>query len=308
MSLPEISTTAHLPLPGHDISIKEMYNISMRNNSAWGIEGYAVPRQYYDAKKMGELAKGNLKKPAPRALKTIDYLADHMKAVKSVPAPNHYNMIKTWVDEKNKPKPKYATKKNTFIDSIIREATIKPIPGPGAHNLRETDEQIKKRNEKNKEAKGSERTNFLCEVELIATMSPGPGNYNPRGITAKLKETKMKPEDWKKKHSENSKKNKKSTYPDMGTYNAQPVNYKTFSKELELRKDKKGPKDAKIWGTAGRFTTRKDPKKDPNNFPGPGNYPMIATWNGKNANGKKEKDKNWMNRVSTGIEKSIYYS
>jgi len=218
-------------------------------------------------------------------------------------------IFKAWVDEKNKPKPlKHVTKKNTFIDAIIREATLKPIPGPGAHNLRETDEQAKKRLEKHKESKGSDRTNFLCEVELISTMVPGPGNYNPREIMPKIKETKLKPEDWKKKHAENQKKGKKSTYPDMGTYNSQPVEYKTFGKQLELAKEKKGGKDSKIWGTAGRFTTRKDPKKDPNNFPGPGNYPMVATWTGKNANGKKEKDKNWMNRVSKGIEKSIYYS
>jgi len=308
MSLPELSKTADVPLPGHDISIKEMYNIAMRNNTVWGIEGYAVPRQYHDAKLMGEIAKGNLKKPAPRALKTIDYLADHMRAVKSVPAPNHYDLMKPWVDEKNKPKAKHVTKKNTFIDAIIRESTIKPTPGPGAHNIRETDEQIKKRLEKHKESKGSERVNFLCEVECLSTTVPGPGNYNPRQIERKLKETKMKPEDWKKKHGEQGKKSKKSTFPDIGTYNPNPVNYKTFGKEFELRKEKKDQKNVKIWGTSTRFPAKKDPKKDANNFPGPGNYPMIATWNGKSANGKREKDKNFMNRVTKGIEKSIYYS
>jgi len=307
MSLPELGT-AHIPLPGHDISIKEMYNIAMRNDSAWGIEGYAVPRHYYDAKLMGEISKGNVKKPAPRALKTIDYLADHMRAVKGVPAPNHYEIVKPWADEKNKNKaPKYVTKKNTFIDSIIREATIKPTPGPGAHNVIPTDEQIKKKLENHKETKGGERTNFLCEVELISTTVPGPGNYNPRQIQPKLKETKMKPEDWKKKHGEQQKKVKKSTFPDMGSFNPHPVAFKTFSKELELTKDKKGKKDSKMWGTSARFVAKKDPKKDANNFPGPGNYPMIAAWNGKTA-GKKEKDKNWMNRLTKGTEKSIYYS
>jgi hypothetical protein len=307
MSLPDLSSTAHVPLPGHDMTIKEMYNIAMRNNTVWGIEGYQVPRAYHDAKLMGEISKGNLKKAAPRALKTIDYLADHMKAVKGVPAPNHYEIMKPWVDEKNKPKAKHVTKKNTFIDSIIRESTLKPTPGPGAHNIRETDEQLKKRLEKHKEPKGSERTNFLCEVECLATTVPGPGNYNPRQIQAKIKENRMKPEDWKKKHGEESKK-KKSSFPDMGTYTSHPVNYRTFGKDFELRKEKKEQKNVKIWGTSTRFVTRKDPKKDPNNFPGPGNYPMIATWNGKTANGKREKDKNYMNRFTKGIEKSIYYS
>jgi len=308
MSLPDLTSTVNLPLPGHDITIPEMYNIAMRNHTVWGIEGYTVPRQYHDAKLMGEISKGNLKKAAPRALKTQDYLTSHLRATKSVPAPNHYNIVKAWVDDKNKLKlPKHVTKKASYIDAIIRAATLKPTPGTGAHNVRETDEQIKKRLEKHKEAKGSERTNFLCEVELISSTIPGPGNYNPREIQPKLKETKLKPDDWKKKHGEESKKGKKTTFPDVGTYNPHAMTFKTFSKEMEIRKEKKGTKEVKIWGTSARFPVRKDVKKDPNNFPGPGNYPMIAAWNGKNANGKKEKNKHWMNRLTKGIEKSIYY-
>ena len=117
----------------------------------------------------------------------------------------------------------------------------------------------------------------------------------------------MKPDDWKKKHSELSKKSKKSPFPDVGTFNPHPVNYRTFAKDFELRKEKKDQKNVKMWGTAPRFVIKKDPKKDANNFPGPGNYPMIATWNGKTTE-KKAKDKNWMNRLTKGIETSIYYS
>jgi len=309
MSLPELSSTVNVPLPGHDITIQEMYNIAMRNNTAWGIEGYSVPRQYYDCKKMGDIVKGLIKTPAPKALKLQDYLTTHLRATKSVPAPNHYEIVKPWVDEKNPPKPpKHITKKNTYIDSILREQQLRPIPGPGAHNIRETDEQMKKRLEKHKEAKGSERTNFLCEVEFTSAAIPGPGNYNPRQIQPKLKEAKLKPEDWKKKHGEESKKNKKSTLPDVGSFNPHPVNFKTFAKTFEVNKENKGKKDSKAWGTSTRFVTKKDAKKDPNNFPGPGSYPLIATWNGKIPAGKKEKDQNWMNRLTRGIEKSIYYS
>jgi len=302
MSLPDLGTTSNVPLPGHDITIKEMYNIAMRNNTAWGIEGYTVPRHYQHPKKTGD------KQPAPRALKKNDYLTDHLRATKSVPAPNHYEIVKAWVDEKNKPKaPKHVTKKNSYIDHIIRNQTLKPTPGPGAHNLRETEEQLKARLAKSKSAKGSDRTNFLCEMEYLSEKVPGPGNYNPRQIEPKLKETKMKPEDWKKKHGEESKKSKKSTLPDVGTFHPHPVAFKTFAKQFELTKDKKDQKMVKMWGTAPRFVMKKDTKKDPNNFPGPGNYDMRAKWNGKSTE-KKPKDLNWMNRLTKGVEKSIYYS
>ncbi len=119
----------------------------------------------------------------------------------------------------------------------------------------------------------------------------------------------MKPEDWKKKHGEQGKKSKKSSYPDVGTFNPQPAAFKTFGKMYELHKEKKDISKVKMWGTAQRFTLKKDTKKDPNNFPGPGQYNMAATWSGKLPLGQKEnKDKNWMNKVTKGIEKSIYYS
>eukprot|EP00330_Aristerostoma_sp_ATCC50986_P006603 CAMPEP_0114582896 /NCGR_PEP_ID=MMETSP0125-20121206/6757_1 /TAXON_ID=485358 ORGANISM="Aristerostoma sp., Strain ATCC 50986" /NCGR_SAMPLE_ID=MMETSP0125 /ASSEMBLY_ACC=CAM_ASM_000245 /LENGTH=60 /DNA_ID=CAMNT_0001776067 /DNA_START=43 /DNA_END=225 /DNA_ORIENTATION=+ len=55
---------ANLP-QATNISIKEMYDVSMRNNTAWGIEGYKVPKVYHDGK--DEKSKFE-KKKAPRAL------------------------------------------------------------------------------------------------------------------------------------------------------------------------------------------------------------------------------------------------
>jgi len=119
----------------------------------------------------------------------------------------------------------------------------------------------------------------------------------------------MKPEDWKKKHAE-QKKNSKSTFPDVGTFHPEPVAYKTFGKLYQLHKEKKDINKVKLWGTAQRFTGKKDDKKKSSSaFPGPGQYNMTATWSGKLPPGQKEnKDKNWMNKVTKGIEKSIYYS
>lgn len=120
----------------------------MRNNTAWGIEGYNVPRKYHDARKVE-------KKPAPRALKTGDSLTQHLKSARTMPAPNAYDIVKPWVDDKNKKSAtKYVTKKDSYIDKIIAEAKVRPTPGPGAHNLRETDEEIKKKTQSHKGAKG----------------------------------------------------------------------------------------------------------------------------------------------------------
>jgi len=120
---------------------------------------------------------------------------------------------------------------------------------------------------------------------------------------------KMEPQDWRKKHTEEKSKGKKAAFPDCGTYNPQPVDFGTFAKlEITMKdKDKAGSK-VKLWGATDRF--KKAKKDDPNNFPGPGKYNTVAAWNGKPEGGKKAEkgDKNWMNKISKGIEKSIYYS
>jgi len=119
----------------------------------------------------------------------------------------------------------------------------------------------------------------------------------------------MDPADWRKKHAEHAKKTKKSSLPDMGTYNPIPVSFGTFQKLEAISKDKeKSGSKVKTWGTQERFG--KKGKKTDEGGPGPGKYNTIAIWNGKPLDGKKseKKDTNWMNKISKGIEKSIYYS
>lgn len=126
----------------------------------------------------------------------------------------------------------------------------------------------------------------------------------------KVKPNKMNPEDWKKKHAGQNKRNAKSAMPDIGTYNPFPADLTTFGKMFQLHKDKKDINKVKLWGTEKRFEIgKKNNKKNPNAFPGPGQYAMTATWNGKNPPGKKDtKDKNWMNKITKGVTTSIYYS
>jgi len=129
-----------------------MYNIAMRNNTVWGIDGYKVPAEYLDSRKLAEIHSGKFKKNAPRALKKPDYLTETLLYAKT-PAPNAYNVVKPWFDESKKGKPPKPTKKGSYIDAIIEENKRRPKPGPGAYNLRETDEQIKKK-QSTREVKG----------------------------------------------------------------------------------------------------------------------------------------------------------
>lgn len=118
----------------------------------------------------------------------------------------------------------------------------------------------------------------------------------------------MDPKKWISKHQELKKKEKdKKPGPDCGTYNPLPNDLVTFDKIAEMMKDKNKLPKVKTWGAPGdRF---RKPKKDAYNPPGPGNYNTMIIWNGKQPDGKKDKkDLNWMNKVSKGIEKSIYYS
>jgi hypothetical protein len=119
----------------------------------------------------------------------------------------------------------------------------------------------------------------------------------------------MDPEKWRKKHTEERKKNGKSAFPDVGTYTPVPTDIMTFTKLQQISKDKDKLSKAKTWGTSERFTKA---KKDAYNPPGPGFYNTNVVWNGKpegkKGDGDNKKDKNWMNKLTKGIEKSIYYS
>jgi len=294
------------------IPVREMYDISMRHNAAWGIEGYEVPKQYPDARKLQEVRENKEKKKAPRALKSQSYLTEAVRFAKDVPGPQ-YDIVKPWAPEnKNKAPPKNVPNRQTYIDQITLEQKRRPIPGPGAYQIRKTDKQIDEETKamKSKSKKtAAERVFYLSEAEYASNLVPGPGNYNPRAPLFKPKNNlKMEPQDWRKKHGEEKTKNKKSTNPDCGTYNPQPVNFGTFSKLEIIAKDKDRASKVKTWGAPGdRF---RKAKKEDQTVPGPGKYNTLAVWNGKPEGGKKseKRDTNWMNKLTKGIEKSIYYS
>jgi hypothetical protein len=135
-----------------------MYDISMRHNADWGIEGYEVPRAYVDSRLLAEIKENKQKKKAPRALKKGDYLTDTVRLAKSLPGPNQYEIVKPWFPEdKKKPAPKNVGTKNSYIDLIVKEQKLRPIPGPGAYNTRKSEklieEELKALRQKSKNSK-----------------------------------------------------------------------------------------------------------------------------------------------------------
>jgi len=96
-------------------------------------------------------------------------------------------------------------------------------------------------NKDKKKAKPAENINYLYEVEHLANIVPGPGNYNPRAISAKVKLEKLKPDDWIKRHKveAQSAKTRAKSGPDCGTYKPHPVSFGTFGKLYADTKEKK---------------------------------------------------------------------
>lgn len=139
-------------------------------------------------------------------------------------------------------------------------------------------------------------------------MNPGPGQYNPHKEVKKLKVTHLKPEDWRKKHKANSGKPKKNQAPDMGTYkNNFPVSFMTFDKLLAEAKNNKNKTKVPYLGKEERFKDPKKSKSSNTGAPGAGQYNMLIDWPGKVDPKKKDKPKNYLNNISRGISRSIYY-
>ncbi|KAL4456933.1 hypothetical protein ABPG74_014571 [Tetrahymena malaccensis] len=302
-----------------DMTVRQMFDVATRNQ-IWGIEGYEISRKYVDPQKQikdREFAELRDKNKLPTKNKNYvtkrgHFYNDLEKQFKGYPGPNKYKLDYVWVSqndiEKGRKKP-HDTKKNTYIDNIIDESKKRPVPGPGKYNITKTEEQIKKEVQemKSKKIKQGERVDFLCEYQYVAAQTPGPGQYNGREIQPKLQANRTKPDDWINKHKAEGKKRIKSAFPDVGTY--KPILFNTFSK-IEEMKQKQGTRPKSNYlGTAERFggSSKKSKTSGP---PGPGQYPLIANWPGKEEGKKKDsKAKNWMYNITKGTSevRSIYY-
>jgi hypothetical protein len=117
------------------MSIRDMYDLVNKQDASWGISGYKVPQEYHDSRELKNIREGNPKKNAPKPTKKGDYLTETIKATKNLPAPNHYNVVKPWVDDTKKKTPPKVGNRITFLEAISIENKRRPQPGPGAYDV-----------------------------------------------------------------------------------------------------------------------------------------------------------------------------
>eukprot|EP01017_Pseudomicrothorax_dubius_P002349 TRINITY_DN10031_c0_g1_i2.p1 TRINITY_DN10031_c0_g1~~TRINITY_DN10031_c0_g1_i2.p1 ORF type:complete len:319 (-),score=88.10 TRINITY_DN10031_c0_g1_i2:72-1028(-) len=304
-----------------NISIRDMWNVSQRITSVWGIPEYKCPKSEVDPikkKQEEEFAKGK-KLPAPRALKQKGFIDEVLRTASVSPGPN-YNVSPKWGSGGGeKKKAPNMTKRNTYIDQIFRKEERNA--SPSAHSyFQKTDkdvaEQIAKDN-KNLMKKGSERISFLADYEYLSSSLPGPGEYNI-DEKKKVEGMKMKPSDWIKKDKEAEEKRKNVTLPSIWTYTPTPVTFQTFEKIAVRSKDEKGGKaKGKFFGTERRFDydlEKSDKKKEKDRVelsPGPGKYDVVSIWPGKVTaadKDKKGKSPDILNKITKTPDLGIYYS
>ncbi|CAD8060988.1 unnamed protein product [Paramecium sonneborni] len=299
--------------PNLEFSMEDMFKIATKQTSAFGIEGYEVAKKYVDPLKQMEERKFSAQKKGQKNLGYVTrrghYLEDQKKIYEKLPAPNKYDIVKPWVIQAQTTRSRSAPpKRTTFIDQIFKEAKLRGVPGSGKYNIEKPLDEVLKQveEEKKKKIEAFERPTYLNEIQHLAVINPGPGNYNPRPISKKLKKNETKPADFITKHKEQAKKRGKSALPDVGSYNPEPLSFTTFNK-LQVNSKKKEKVDKHTFGTDTRF---KDPKKSKSKqilLPGPGQYPMIVQWQGKEQDKSKAKIKNYMQSTTKGIQRSIYY-
>ena len=121
------------------MDLLEMYKITTRASTVWGIDGYEVPRKYADPikmsqdKKIEELLKAGKSIPPEKKLitKRGSYLDDELKMKNPKVGPSLYPLKDIWViseEEKKRVKPKPG-KRQTYIDEIFSNSKKRGVPG-----------------------------------------------------------------------------------------------------------------------------------------------------------------------------------
>ncbi len=114
-----------------------MFNFSRKENNFFGIEGYDIVKKYCDPlKNIKEREFLTQKKGRKNKGKIV--MKFHQEKNSNNPAPNAYNIVKPWVQTKEKRSESLNSKarnlsKNSYIDQIFNEAKRIKSPGPGAY-------------------------------------------------------------------------------------------------------------------------------------------------------------------------------
>ncbi len=121
-----------------ELSIDDMYELSQRNKSPWGIDGYNIPADYIDAAKLiKERDLRENRRPNKQSnslqLKRGHFFDSIIRAAKDIPGAGTYEMQTSFV--KNAEKPGHArsksskTSRGTYLDKIFSHAEKNPSPG-----------------------------------------------------------------------------------------------------------------------------------------------------------------------------------
>jgi hypothetical protein len=88
----------------HKVSIRDMVNMTLKNNDVFGIEGYNIPRHEPISKgRINGFSKGKFK----------NFAEEEAHMVRANPGPGEYKVSPKWGMPEKKVNP---TKKNTYIE------------------------------------------------------------------------------------------------------------------------------------------------------------------------------------------------
>ncbi|KAL4468542.1 hypothetical protein ABPG74_005045 [Tetrahymena malaccensis] len=241
------------------------------------------------------------------------------------------------------PKPNqvlYKQDRQNFLDVIERRQSLSPTPGCGAYKSEKSDfdNKLNKHQKKTLELIHEEQSKkqkpcFIDQFYYEGTVAPGPGQYYPRAEIKKIHVDQRDLVYWKDKHKQPSPLRVPRNPPGVGTYNHHPLAYKTFAKLQEMEDEKQGnkKKNKKSYSPLqkkgekfvhygfGVSVREVEPKFSKSKIkllprPGPGTYNLIASW-GERQSKKNEQQSasppprrnNYLQFVTTGVQKSIYY-
>lgn len=218
----------------------------------------------------------------------MDY---ELKVAAGVPSSQHYQHVELESPKQKSPKIDKHLKKYSYLELIESEQKLRKTPAPGDYHLFQSAKQLAdqqvKLDARCRKRRISDKRYFYEDFEHLSMVNPGPGNYNPRPISRKLKLNKKDHTFWVEKHQTERKSfiTKRKKEPDMGSYTPIPVDVGTFDGFFRSEKQqKKNKSTSKPWGTAERFsysrpkTARTGTKEK---RPEPGTYNMILDWPAK---------------------------
>lgn len=158
----------------------------------------------------------------------MDY---ELKVARGIPSSQHYKQIRVWSARSNRSKIDSSLKKYTYLDLIETEQKKRKKPAPGDYRLSASDAEIKEmqktfdQKSRKTQRHSSTKRYFYQDEEYLSNVTPGPGNYNPRPASSKMRENTKDRTFWVEKHKKQNQSmlERAKKDPDMGSYTPIPL-------------------------------------------------------------------------------------